>query len=423
MAAEFLKRFSRECSGGTILIFGLTLPVVLLGIGIASNYARATSQKTAAQATLDAAALGAVSGFNDPNATASTIEAAARNHLNAQNASAPGVAGSQVLVDPAEPSVLIIYKASVDVPFKLPGISKTEVAARAKATIKHKRQAICILITEPTDNHTLLGKDGAKILFEDCVVQVNTKNWDAVEMRNGASLYSTNGQNCFVGDIHYGDVRPGKTPNCKFFDDPFLNLPLPNSTACAHTNIVVNATAALAPGTYCGGIVVNASTTFKPGVYVLKDGPLQIVGSGTNVTAEGVTFVLTGKNAGLAISTNGTLKFSPSTAAVGGELAGFVFYLDQNSDLAQPQKGSKKNSAKSVIIAATVNLSGIIYLRGQEFTLKDATVNVDRGAIVADYLLPERSKLNLKGTLQGVTNAEIAMRKAVSERGDPVLTE
>ena len=63
------------------------------------------------------------------------------------------------------------------------------------------------------------------------------------------SLISTNGSNCFVGDIHYGDVVPPKDPTCTFFTDHFASYTVPTNT-CTFTNKVVNtAGTTLTPGT------------------------------------------------------------------------------------------------------------------------------------------------------------------------------
>jgi hypothetical protein len=97
------------------------------------------------------------------------------------------------------------------------GISQMTVSAASTATMAGKKWQICVLVTEPTAKHTLKVEGGAKIDFDNCMVQVNTANWDAVESRGGGYIHSKNGENCFVGDIHYGDVQPPKNPTCTFW--------------------------------------------------------------------------------------------------------------------------------------------------------------------------------------------------------------
>ena len=82
------------------------------------------------------------------------------------------------------------------------------------------RWPVCVLVTNPASNHTLKVQNGATIDFTNCMVQVNTANWDAVEARDTSYIHSTNGVNCFTGDIHYGDVTPPKQETCTMLPDP-----------------------------------------------------------------------------------------------------------------------------------------------------------------------------------------------------------
>jgi hypothetical protein len=295
------------------------------------------------------------------------------------------------------------------------GVTQMSMSATSKATIAAKTWQVCVMVTNPDSNHTLLVKGGAKINFTNCMVQVNTANWDAVESRDTSYIHSTNGSNCFVGDIHYGDVVPPKDPTCTMFNDPFATYVVPVNT-CTYTNKVVNvAGTTLTPGTYCGGINISANVTFSPGVYYIQDGDFKVTGA-ANVTANNVTFLLSGANTNLDISTTGTLTLSPNNDAAAGQWAGFVFFYDLPS--------SKKNSgAKDAIKNATVNMSGIIYLVGQPLTISNgATVNVNPGSILADMILPDQGgTLNLTGSLNSSLAVLNSMKKKGAASGGPTL--
>ena len=93
--------------------------------------------------------------------------------------------------------------------------------------------------------------------FHSCMVQGNTANWDAVEARDTSYIHSTNGVNCFTGDIHYGDVTPPKEATCTMLPDPYASYVVPSNNPCTYTNKQMNNTnATLTPGTYCGGIKI-----------------------------------------------------------------------------------------------------------------------------------------------------------------------
>src|SRR6185437_10757317 len=122
-------------------------------------------------------------------------------------------------------------------------------------------------------NHTELVKNDASIDLINCLNQVNTANWDAVEARDTSYIHSTNGVNCFTGEIHYGDVQPPKQVSCAMLPDPFSTYNVPTN-ACTYTNMTVNSNVTLSPGTYCGGLKItgNSNVTLSPGLYFMQAG-------------------------------------------------------------------------------------------------------------------------------------------------------
>ena len=114
---------------------------------------------------------------------------------------------------------------------KIAGFDSIPVAGTATAKMTPKTWPICVMVTAPASNHTLLTKDTAAINFYNCMVQVNTQNWDAVEAQNTSYIHSTSGDNCFVGDIHFGDITPAKDVTCNLFTDPFAGYAMPASAS------------------------------------------------------------------------------------------------------------------------------------------------------------------------------------------------
>jgi hypothetical protein len=284
------------------------------------------------------------------------------------------------------------------------GIPQMTVSGSATATMASKIWQVCVLITEPFEKHTLK-VEAAKIDFDNCMVQVNTANWDAVESRDGGYIHSKNGENCFVGDIHYGDVQPPKNPSCTMLPDPYASYQAPsvdcNALGVIKSMVVNLAGTVLSPGTYCGGIVINKKTTFNKGLYIIKDGPFQIAGSGTNVTADGATFLLVGSLATIDFNTTGHIKMSPANEADAGKFAGFQFFHDwPEFDPNGKKKGNQKIGVSN-ISSAKVDASGIFYLAGQQFTFGNrADVTIKPGVIIAEYILPDSgAHLKLTGTM------------------------
>jgi Flp pilus assembly protein TadG len=412
-------RLFRSASGANVTVmFAVALVPIAGAIGAAVDYGQANSIKVAMQAAADAAALGSIKTASTQSAA--QVQSYAAGLFNAtfnRPQATPAVSASY---DAASNTVTVSASATFK-PNIMPvvGISHVTLSVTSKATIGAKMWQVCVMVTDPTSSHTLLVKNGSTIDFTNCMVQVNTANWDAVEARDTSYIHSTNGDNCFVGDIHYGDVTPPKDPTCTMFTDPFASFNVPTNT-CTYTNKVVNTagTTTLTPGTYCGGINISQNVTFSPGLYYIQNGDLTITGS-ANVTANNVTFLITGANSNLNITTKGTLTMSPNTDAAAGQWAGFLVYYDQPS--------AKNNKAaalgKNFIQNATLNGSGIIYLVNQTLNITNgATVTINPGSIIADMILPDSGgSLNLTGTLNSPLAVLNSMKKTGATSGGPIL--
>ena len=370
------------------------------------------------QTALDATSLAMIKTASAQNAgqitsSASSMFAANFNHPEITNAAVTATYDSSS-------GILTLYgTASQKNAFMgIAGYSQTGLSAVSKSMLGNRMWPICVLITNPTDGHTLLVSGASTIDFTNCMVQVNTNNWDAVEARDTSYIHSSNGNNCFVGDIHYGDVTPAKNPTCTMFADPYTTgytLPASAST-CTYTNLKVTvAGTTLSPGTYCGGLTIQKNATLSPGLYIMKAGDFNVSGTNTNVTATGVTVLMTGSNAGITINTTGTITMSPADSSAAGVFAGFSFFLDQSTT---------NYLDKSQVQSATMNMSGVLYLKGQKLIPdKNAVITINTGVIIADEILPVGgSKLNLTGTLSSPTAVQQAMKKSLPSN-TPVLVQ
>lgn len=418
--SSLLRDFGLRTNGNVAITFSVMLIPVAGGVGAALDYSRASSVRAAMQAAADAASLGIVksaASLPAPELTAKTTSLFNASY-NRHDGAVPAVNSSY---DAASKTVTVTATASVDAALMgLVGISKIPVTVTSKASIGGRTWQICVMVTEETDNHTLLTKGGAQINFDNCMVQVNTNHWDAVEARDTSYIRSKNGENCFVGDIHYGDVTPPKNPSCTFFDDPFAALEAPASkNTCTYTNVSVTTPGqTLYPGTYCGGLNINASATLSPGLYIVTGGTFRVTGSG-NITANGVTIILANVSDNFDINTSGTFTMTPMTS---GDFAGFLF-LNDNPDPAAPKK-KKKKSGKSTIAKTTFNGQGVIYIAGQRFEItNNAVVNLNPGSIIADYILPDTgARLNLTGKINS-SGALSQLLKTSETSGTPRLVK
>ena len=433
----------------------LSLATVTLGL---MDLSSAVSQRSKVQDILDAAALAGAGLYSAGSATDAAVTSRVRTFLARSSAGLPDLASATVTPNGNQKTVTIAYSGQA-VGLVATGLINyaMPVRARSKAGLGGAQPyPVCILITEPVDNHTLRVSNNSKMTLRHCVVQVNTANWDAVEAHDNSYIHIVDGKNCFVGNIHFGEVEPHKEDRCDLLPDPFEALSSPHTALCNFTNLGMDpnsdysalaapggkgeakgagkaakgkaakggggggggggavsvAPANLNPGTYCGGLRVTQSTTFAPGVYKITGGPLVIDSANADITAKGVTFLLSGEDAGVVIASARTLQFSPDLS--GGPFSGFVFFLDQGATT-NPLPSSSWSGT-------TMTLSGMIYLKSQQLLISKGDVTITDGAIVAGYLLPQGGNLDFTGKLNTTTPAVGSLEKTFTSL-TPVLME
>jgi len=388
-----IKRLLQDRSGNIAITFAIALVPITVAAGAAVDYSRTNTARTKMQGALDSTALALVRSASslsqsDLNAQASTFFNGIYKPSGVSNISVSGSYDSS--------SMILTLNASATAAMsvmQVAGFTTMNFGATSKATLAGQIWPVCVMITNPDSNHTLLVKSQASIDFSNCLVQVNTQNWDAVEARDTSYIHSVNGVNCFTGDIHYGDVTPPKQPTCTMMPDPYASITVPQNT-CDFTNLQITTNTTLSPGTYCGGLKVTGNSTvkFNPGNYFIQNGDFQVLNS-SSISGTGVSFLLSGNNSNININTSGATNLS---AATSGDWAGFLFFWDQTST---------KKGQTDVISGTTANLSGILYFAGQTLSIKGgANVTVSPGSIIADMLLPDNAKLTLNGNINASYN-------------------
>jgi hypothetical protein len=198
-------------------------------------------------------------------------------------------------------------------------------------------------------------------------MQVNSNNADAVDLSGNANVSTTD--NCFVGGLRavdHSSISPPPDAVCKSLPDPFANYLKPNVGGCDYTNYSLsgNKTVTLPPGVYCGGMNFsgNVTVTFdgskNNGLFIIKDGA--ITENGGTFTGNGVTFFLTGQNAGVQMSGQANWHL---VAPVGGPMAGFVMFLDPNGPSGAAAASSQLTGQSELYF------EGVVYLPKQLVTI------------------------------------------------------
>jgi Flp pilus assembly protein TadG len=337
-------------SGSTAMMFAISLPAVMGAVGVASDFAIYNMKLEKLQSAADAAALAGAKEFSVATSSPSTISSVAKNFaLSSYGASTPiDVAAT---VDSAKKTVTVDLN-EVWSPFfaHFLGAQVTPVVAHSTASAAG-RGNICVLLLDPAAGQTGLVDSGSAITANGCDVYSNSSASDGIVVNSSAVI--TADTTCSVGGVsNSGTINPAATTDCPVVDDPLASRPAPKFGGCDFNNYkLVNGTATLNPGTYCGGIsaVANANLTFAPGTYIIKDGEFKLAGN-SSIKGTHVGFYLTGAKSLINFTGNSTVNM---TGADSGELSGLLFFEDRSAPMGREHRINSANAA---------NLTGTIYL-------------------------------------------------------------
>jgi hypothetical protein len=361
------RRFLQQCRGSTVPIFAVALIPIVALVGAATDFSRANNIRSQMQAALDAAVL---AGAKDDTASwAQTAQNSFSAQFQPKGISAPtpsfvlNADGS--FTGSASTAVGMAFLGSL-------GISSIQVKSTATAMVAptDPQHEYCLLALNLTaaQSVSVAGNGDISITAPSCMMQVNSSNADAVDLSGNATVSTT--ENCFVGGLvtaGHSSLSPLPDAKCKTLPDPFPNYPRPSLGTCDYggssgrPSYTYSAQDPPVPGkVYCGGMNFsgNVSVTFPTGTYYVKDGP--ITESGGSFTGNGVTFFLTGQNAGIQMSGKANWHL---VASSGGPFAGFAIFLDPNGPSGAAAASSQLSGQSELYF------EGVVYLPKQLVTI------------------------------------------------------
>lgn len=371
--SRILKDFIATTSGGVAIILGLSAPVIIGMVAIATDYATMSSMDTRLQMAADSAALASAKEMTLSGATNSQIEEVARSYvmrnLGVQETSGSAETASQKMAqDSASDEKTVDDNLSVNV-----SISKTKgtvevdvvqkwnplfmhfisadvksVAAKAKAQTRGARLT-CVIGLAPMLPAGIQLWNDASLTADGCDVYSNTASPSGIVLSDNSSLIAN--QICVVGGyVAHGPrtVQPEPTTDCPPIEDPLANRKAPDVGACDFLlpQVILNQTKTLKPGVYCGGISIlgTSNVTLSPGIYVIKNGTFTVAGKAT-LTGEHVGIYLTGLISLLQFDSDTTIELS---APVDGPLAGILLFEDRTAPPLRVHRIGSNNARKLV---------------------------------------------------------------------------
>lgn len=338
------KKLIRSTSGNVALTAAVLAPAVFGAAALGVDYTIIHNQKSALQQAADAAALASVRELSLSGSSDTVIQevgaAFAHSAFPPSGKISNGEDGLSVEVVPSKLNQSVKVNLSYTWrPFLAHVFDYEANPIKVTATAGLAGDALtCIIGLMPPqpgwfapkssihlDNNSVVQADG-------CAVFSNSESRHG--LRADANVRMTASTICSAGGIYQTGGRGGKKfspdplTDCPKIDDPLAGRIKPSVGSCDHKDLAVSDDTTLFPGVYCGGITVSddAEVVLRTGIYVIKDGPL-IVTDEASMTANGVTFFLTGRNSEFEFHPDTSIDL---TAAAKGSTAGLLFFEDRD---------------------------------------------------------------------------------------------
>jgi len=366
--------------GSVATVVALTVPVILLGLGLAIDNGHLQKIRQGAQMAADATALAAAQELkngNEDSLVSTAREDAALNgfeHGNGSNVAvnrppASGLkAGDSNFVE-----VIVRHEAPV---YFWSAISSEPVTVEARAVAGLRGGGgNCILTLDSTSSNAFYANGNAKVTGNNCSFHINSSNSSGGRSEGSARVEATT--IAATGGVSGNGWDPDPQESAPLVADPFESLPSPSYGGCDHNGeYTVDGSRTLNPGVYCGGIKVTGRATFRPGTYILRGGGF-IASGDADLLGDGVTFFNTEgggydyKKVEFTLGSGGSADLKAPTS---GAYKGILFF--QDPDNFDPGEATEFKNDTSL------TLSGAMYFPGTEVLFTDKTKIIDQNLLV-----------------------------------------
>jgi Flp pilus assembly protein TadG len=332
------RRLWRDERAAYTIFFALMSPVMIGGVGLASEGGLWLYEHEQVQGAADSAAISAA------NAYSSNLTVNITSQADAVAASYGYVAGGTTAVTVNRPpltgthtnnpnaiqvSITIRQQRLLSSIYSNTPVSITGTAVALAGSGGNG----CVMALDQTASAAISAQGSNSVTLSNCSIYDNSSSSTGLSAGGSAAVSSLAAY--VVGNVsgssHFTTTQ-GLHTGSQAAADPYANVPLPTYSGCDSNNLTIKNTQTISPGVYCGGLQLNAgaNVTMQPGVYIMDGGSLQIAG-GATLTGTGVTIVFTshtGSNyANATINGGATVNL---TAPTSGTYAGIVFYGDRN---------------------------------------------------------------------------------------------
>jgi hypothetical protein len=346
-----ISAFGRSTTGNVVVLFGLSVPVLAMGVGGAVDYARYTAAVSGIRSIADGAALAGAQAMRLSNATSRSVSATASAYVGGHTTT--GMATIAVATNVVGATVAVQLDQNVPtVMGRFAGVSKMHVSASAKARLAGGSLPNCMIALDPTASAATL-VDQATVTATGCQIFSDASPADGLSISDGARISA--GIVCSHGGAKNdgtASITPPAQTDCPTLVDPLASRAQPTVGSCNFNGLkIAHGSHTLSPGVYCGGLQIsgNANVNLLAGTYVIKGGQL-LLKAGGSLSGTDVTIFLTGSGATLNVENHSSVSLTaPST----GANAGMLVIEDRASPLGQTHSFASRNAP---------NMLGTIYL-------------------------------------------------------------
>jgi Flp pilus assembly protein TadG len=355
-----LHRLLKNEAGGVVPLLALAALPLLLSVGAAVDYSRASDAKASMQAALDSTVLTIMrsveEGTTPPNA--GTVFNAVFSRADVGNVTVTSSTSTGTAT-----TVSLTAQGTLPTAFmKVFGTSQLTIGAKSAAVTQRQVDG-CVMALSKTAGPAISLGGSTNIALDNCALYSNSSSASSVTVSGSASLSAQ--MIGAVGGVSASNANVSLTNGIMThlapIMDPYANVAVPSFSGCADTNLKVKNDTTINPGVYCNGITINAGATLtlNPGVYYIDRGTLSINGGGS-IIGVGVTLVFTsstGANWATAnFNGNATVNL---TAPNSGATAGIVIMVDRNAPVGTSVslEGGSNQSLGGAVYAPTGAIS------------------------------------------------------------------
>jgi Flp pilus assembly protein TadG len=342
MHRHLLSRFIENETGNTAIITAFVLSSLVGAAGLGTDTIQWTLWKRQLQREADSAALaGALANYQGASATdAANGEIARYDYIALTAAPVIEVPPSKGPHAGDASAVRVAVQASKALPFSSFFLKTPPVIVGQATAAAIGFGTYCVVSLENTTATGITFQGNASVNL-GCGMVTNSQGSTAVSA-GGSSSISASPVAAVGGIPPSGNYASGTTlqPYSIAQADPFRDLPTPvlPSGGCSALNVQPNRTANITnpTGVACfSNIDIKGAAHFDPGVYYVDGGTFS-AGSQANISGEGVTFILTSKNATNNPGSVATVKINGGatidlTAPGSGPYSGVLFYQDRRA--------------------------------------------------------------------------------------------